>query len=103
MSYTSELAEPSKNSVRVEILGQTMLLRSDGEAEHVMKLAAFVQSKIDEISSKGPVVGTKLAVLAALNVAEEYFQLKLEMQRLKAEVAETSRAMLAELNDAGNF
>jgi|ERR1051325_5057484 cell division protein ZapA len=62
-------------SVSVEIFGQRYPIRSSLDAEYVKRLATFVDGKIraagDTAPSGDPV---RLAVLAALNIADELFR-----------------------------
>ena len=62
-------------SVSVEIFGQRYPIRSALDAEYIRRLAAYVDGKIraagDSAPSGDPV---RLAVLAALNIADELFR-----------------------------
>lgn len=63
-------------SVRVDIYDQTYHLRgSDGE--YISELAAYVDSKMRQVSQQASTVDSlKVAVLAALNIADEFHILK---------------------------
>jgi cell division protein ZapA len=73
----------SKN-VSVEIFGQRYPIRSALDAEYIKRLATYVDGKIraagDSAPSSDPV---RLAVLAALNIADELFR-QLETSRASA-------------------
>jgi len=63
--------------VKVTILGQTYNIKGDTSAEYIMQLADYVNRKIEEIG--GNISGRnhlQLAILASLNIADEYFQMK---------------------------
>jgi len=63
--------------VQVEIFGQTYNLRGRGDAGYLRALAAHVDGRMREISEATRTVDTlKLAVLTALNIADECFQLR---------------------------
>ena len=67
--------------IQVEIFGQTYSVRAAGEAEYILDLAAFVDRKMREVADHAPTVDTtKIAILAALNIADEYHQDKLRTQ-----------------------
>jgi cell division protein ZapA len=87
----------AKQQVEIQILGQRMVLRADEDPRHVERLATYVKRKVDELSANGPVTSQKLAVLAALNIADDYFRALDEAREFKRQVAQKSRAMLAEL------
>ncbi len=61
--------------VTVEIMGQRFLLRSSLDIEYINRLASYVDRKIQaatEHSTGGDTV--RIAVLAAMNIADEYFR-----------------------------
>jgi cell division protein ZapA len=87
----------NRASVEVQILGQRMILKAEDDPKHVERLASYVKRKIDEIAAGGPVSSSKLAVLAAINIADDYFRALEETRELKRQVAGKSRALLAEL------
>jgi len=67
----------SEQTIRVEIYNQTYSIRSDGDNEYIQDLAEYVDSKMREISSGTMTVDSlKVAILAALHIADEYYQLK---------------------------
>ena len=62
--------------VRVEIFDQAYNLRGS-DSEHILKLAEYVDSKMRAVAEATNTVDTaRLAVLAALNIADEYHLLK---------------------------
>jgi cell division protein ZapA len=65
------------NLVHVDIFGQTYTVRAGTDAGYVEKLAAYVDSQMMEVSrNAGAVDSVRIAVLAALNIADECFQLR---------------------------
>jgi len=67
----------STPTVRVEIYNQTYNIRSDGDTEYIIQLAEFVDSRMREISSGTLTVDSlKVAILAALHIADELHRLK---------------------------
>ena len=65
------------NLVHVEIFGQTYTVRAGTDTGYVEKLAAYVNSQMMEMSrNAGAVDSVRIAVLAALNIADECFQLR---------------------------
>jgi cell division protein ZapA len=70
------LKDPSNNAVRVEIFDQAYNLRGS-DADYIIKLAEYVDSKMRAVAEQTHTVDTaRLAVLAALNIADEYHLLK---------------------------
>ena len=69
--------DKSHSLVPVEIYGQTYNLRGEGDASYITDLAAFVDRKMREVSDHTATVDSlKVAILAALNIADEHFQLR---------------------------
>src|SRR5271168_3326086 len=63
-------------NVRVEIYDQTYHLRGS-DAEYIAQLAAYVDTKMRLISQQAATVDSlRVAVLAALNIADEFHMLK---------------------------
>ena len=61
--------------VTVEIMGQRFSIRSSLDVEYINRLASYVDHKIQattEHSTGGDTV--RIAVLAAMNIADEYFR-----------------------------
>jgi len=66
----------NSNSVRVEIFDQVYNLRGS-DADYILKLAEYVDAKMRAVSEQTATVDSvRLAVLAALNIADEYHLLK---------------------------
>ncbi len=70
------IKDPSNNAVRVEIFDQAYNLRGS-DAEYILKLAEYVDGKMRAVAEQTHTVDTaRLAVLAALNIADEYHLVK---------------------------
>jgi cell division protein ZapA len=67
-------------AVKVQIFGQTYSIRGELEEEYVQRLAKSVDEKMQAIADATGIVDTqKLAVLAALAIADELHSLKKEL------------------------
>jgi len=74
--------------IRVEIYNQTYNIRSDGDSEYLTRLAEFVDSRMREISSGTLTVDSlKVAILAALHIADELHRLKETHEQADAQLA----------------
>jgi len=81
----------SEQSIRVEIYNQTYSIRSDGDNGYIQELADYVDAKMREISSGTMTVDSlKVAILAALHIADEYYQLKQSQEQTDAQLAARS-------------
>ena len=83
MSETT--AAKSNNYVRVEIFDQAYSLRGS-DPEYIEKLAEYVDAKIRAVAEQTSTVDSlRLAVLAALNIADENHLLKRKYDTVAAE------------------
>jgi cell division protein ZapA len=59
----------------VMILGQEYTVRSEGDPQYVREIAQYVDRRMREVSQASQQVSsTKIAILAALNIADELFR-----------------------------
>ncbi len=69
--------------VPVDILGQRYPIRSSLDARYVAELATYVDDKMRAAAEAAPTGDTvRLAVLAALNIADEFFRCR-DAERLR--------------------
>ena len=72
-----------KHKVTVEIFGELYSLKSDIELEQVMKVAALVDERMKKISKSNLCLSpSRVAILAALTIAEEFLQLENNYKQL---------------------
>ncbi len=77
----------ASNLVPVEIYGQTYNLRGEGDSSYITGLATFVDRKMREVSDLTATVDSlKVAILAALNIADEHFQFRTAEQDTRKSV-----------------
>lgn len=99
----TDKADPP-NLVHVDIFGQTYTVRAGTDAGYVEKLAAYVDSQMMEVSrAAGAVDSVRIAVLAALNIADQCFQLRAQEgeaeRRAQAKAEVLARALGAALEE----
>lgn len=64
-----------KKAIEVTIMGQKFMIRSDSSEEYVNKIAGFVDKKVGDILKATKSVGSaQVALLAAMNIADEFFK-----------------------------
>jgi cell division protein ZapA len=84
---------PSAESIEVTIFNQTYILRSPSGDEHVRRIAGLVDERMRQIASSITTHDvSKIAILAALNIADE-------MQAVKERYAEEMEQLLAQSAD----
>jgi cell division protein ZapA len=79
-------------TVKVEIYNQTYNIRSnDGDVEYIQRLASFVDGRMREIAAGSLTVDSlKVAILAALHIADELHKLRENRDHLDQEFAARS-------------
>jgi len=76
ISKQSPVKDAHNASVRVEIFDQAYNLRGS-DPEYILNLAEYVDAKMRAVAEATNTIDTvRLAVLAALNIADEYHLLK---------------------------
>ena len=100
MSFNKSNADQASTpTIRVEIYNQTYNIRSDGDSEYITQLAEFVDGRMREISSGTLTVDSlKVAILAALHIADELHRLKRLHEQADSQLASRS-AECAEMLD----
>lgn len=65
--------DSTPGSTSVEIFGQTYNVRGDGDPDYLMELARLVDTRMREVAGQVATVDPmKIAILAALNIADEF-------------------------------
>jgi cell division protein ZapA len=86
------------NLVHVQIFGQTYSVKAGAETGYVEELAAHVDAQMQEVSrSAGAVDSLRVAVLAALNIADECFRLRADLREADDRASGRAAALAREL------
>lgn len=81
-----------KKRVVVSIFDQEYVVRSHEEEDYVQQLASYLDQRMREIQRKSPgLAARKVAVLTALNLADELFKVKAEYEELLELIEETKK------------
>lgn len=66
-----------KKQYQIRVLGEDIAVLSDSGDEHVEAVVNYVNEKVKEIQVTGRTINTlHIAILAALNIADEYHKVK---------------------------
>jgi cell division protein ZapA len=94
-----QVQDASNSSVRVEIFDQGYNLRGT-DPDYILKLAAYVDTKMRAVAEQTHTVDSaRLAVLAALNIADEYHLLKRRVEGGSPESSERTKQLLNALDE----
>ncbi len=79
----------TKDGVRVMIYDQEYNMKGELDPEYIEKLAQYLDAKMRSIAGRTRTVDSlRVAVLAGLNIADEYHQLKAQYENTTKEVNE---------------
>lgn len=91
--------DAGNSSVRVEIFDQGYNLRGT-DPDYILKLAEYVDSKMRAVAEQTHTVDTaRLAVLAALNIADEYHLLRRKAEGGTSDSTKRTRQLLNALDE----
>jgi cell division protein ZapA len=91
--------DTDNTSVRVEIFDQPYNLRGT-DPEYILKLAEYVDAKMRAVAEQTHTVDSaRLAVLAALNIADEYHLLKRKLEGGSTDSSKRTRQLLDALDE----
>ncbi len=86
-------------TVKIKIQNREFAVKGSDEREQILQVAAYVDQKLKEVgdSAKG-VSEDKKAILAALDIAGDYFQLLKEKEDLLAKINDRSKRLIQTLD-----
>ncbi len=91
----------SQNTIIVNIMGTEYPIKSDADPNYVREVAQYVDTKMREIAEVASLKSvTKLAVLAAMNIADELLQEKEEKESIGSALEEKALKLASSLSEA---
>jgi len=91
---------PSNKGTQVQIFGQVYHLRGSEDADYARRVARLVDDRMNAIADQMASVDSfRVAVLAALHIADEYLRLKEQHDRYKTQVAVKSNRLVSLLDE----
>lgn len=86
---------------QVEIFGQTYNVRAEGDSAYIHDLARFVDSRMKEVADRTATVDTtKIAILAALNISDDLYQMEKRREGDPADARARAERLIRKLDDA---
>jgi cell division protein ZapA len=90
-----------KKRYDITILGQELAVLSDAESEQVANVVRFVNEKMEDVARSGSGLRTlDVAILAALNITEDFFKLKGVNQDLCEQLSHRSEKLIQLIENA---
>jgi cell division protein ZapA len=91
----------STQKIRVNIFGSEYVLKASENQEYIINIAKYVDEKMRLIDKSNAINSkSKVAILAALNIAEELAQERDYREKLLDQLNEESRKLNISLEDA---
>ncbi len=89
-----------ENKVKVQIFGSTYSIQGEADADYIIRLADYVNEKMKEVGGNLQ-SGNQLqvAILAALNIADEYFQIREIKRNLVSDLEKKANALITMLDE----
>ena len=85
--------------VKVRILDHEYLVKTEEDKERVDRIAEYVNKNLKEIESNTEGLSEKkTAILVALNIASDYFQLLKERDEMSANIRQRTEALIYNIN-----
>lgn len=91
---------PTSTTTQVEIFGEVYSVRGSDENGYLQELASLVDKKMREVAGHVKGDTTRIAILAALNLADELFQIQSRQEGERVEIREKVAALTEELTHA---
>jgi cell division protein ZapA len=86
-------------TIQVEIFGQKYSLKGGADADYIRELAGLVDSRMKDVQKgMGTADGYRIAILAALNLADELYRAR-SQQKTMQKTAEVSLKRLLDLTE----
>ena len=85
--------------VEIKVFGQTYTVKTDAEEEYIMEVAKYVNEKMEEVLKKTKTVSTlNVAVLTALNIADDLIKEKEKRKALLREIETKSKDLVEKID-----
>lgn len=85
--------------VEIKVFGQVYTVKTDAQEDHIQKVAQYVNEKMDEVTKNTKSVSSlNVAILTALNIADDLIIEKARRLALLEEVERKSKDLVEKIN-----
>jgi cell division protein ZapA len=85
--------------VEIKVFGQTYTVKTDAEEDHIQAVARYVNEKMDEVLKKTRSVSSlNVAILTALNIADDLLREKEKRRALLHEIEAKSKDLAEKID-----
>ena len=85
--------------VEIKVFGHVYTVKTDAQEDHIQKVAQYVNEKMDEVTKNTKSVSSlNVAILTALNIADDLITEKAKRLALLEEVERKSKVLVEKIN-----
>ncbi len=91
-----------KNEVTVNVQNVEISVRTDKDPEYIKKIAEYVNERMQRITQNAgfnSVTSMKIAIMAALDIANEVFELKLKNKEMEEAIKNKTEQLVGMLEE----
>jgi cell division protein ZapA len=93
-----------KKQYHINLLGQDLSVLSDSGDDHVAGVVQYLEDKVQQIRSAASSINTlNVAILVALNIADEYLKLAGTNKKMCDELASRTENLICLIDDVGDI
>ena len=92
----------NENFVKVTIHGQEYTIKAPADATYIKNIAEYVDEKMREVQEElsTPQVPAKVAILAAMNISDDLFAIKRNLEKSNNEVERKVSSLIEVVEEA---
>jgi len=88
-----------KNATTVEIFGREYKIKGVADETYIQEVATYVDKKMKEVSTGSSLPShDRLAILAALNIADELFQIRKQSSEIHSSIERKANKLISILD-----
>ena len=88
------------NVITVQIFGREYKIRGHADRKYIEQMAKYVDEKMKELAPGSSVSSDRLAILVALNIADELFQERAKSSETITAVEQRANRLIAVLDES---
>lgn len=95
------MSDNQENLVRVSIFGQEYTVKAQAESNYIADVARYVDQKMREVEQELPSSqsSTRIAILAAMSITDDYFSGKSQRDKMVNKVEEKTSSLIEFLDE----
>ena len=97
----SKIMDDNESFVRVTIFGQDYTVKAPADSTYIKSIAKYVDEKMREVQQglSDPQSTTRISMLAAMNIADEYFSSRNDKDKFTSEIEGKVHSIIEVIDD----